>query len=152
MWRGSIAALIAAMWMLSGCGSSHAPTTKSAVVPPAAQPGLGATLKSFEAVHGSSSHEALAQETLYTFVTANKQGRVISYQVTYPSAMSDTQRINLLGGTALPSGAIVVQETPICKLWRSVTLRQLTGMEFARATTVPGTTSAQIRATTIPSC
>ncbi len=144
--------LLTALWMLGGCGSSHAPVTKTATALPAAQPGLGATLASFEAAHGSNSHEVLAQETLYTLVTANKAGRVVSYQVTYPSAMSDMQRINLLGGTALPSGAIVVQETPICKLWRSAKLRKLIGMEFARATTVPGTTSAQIRATKIPSC
>jgi hypothetical protein len=152
MRRGLAAALLVAMWMLGGCGSSHAPVTKTATALPAAQPGLGATLQSFEAAHGRRSNEALTQETLFTLVTANKQGRVISYQVTYPSAMSDVQRINLLGGTALPSGAIVVQETPICKLWRSARLRQLIGMEFARVTTVPGTASAQIRATTIPSC
>jgi len=152
MRRGLAAALLVAMWMLGGCGSSHAPVTKTATTLPAAQPGLGATLQSFEAAHGRRSNEALTQETLYTLVTANKRGRVISYQVTYPSAMSDMQRINLLGGTALPSGAVVVQETPTCKLWRSLKLSGLIGFEFARATTVPGTTSAAIRATKLPSC
>lgn len=152
MRTGSTAALLIALWALGGCGSSRAPTTKSTSAPPAAQPGLGAPRASFEAAHGASSHEALAQETLYTFVTTNAAGHVISYQITYPAAMSDMERINLLGGTALPSGAVVVQETPICKLWRSAELRDLIGLEFARATTVPGTTSAQIRATSVPSC
>jgi hypothetical protein len=147
-----MAALLIALWALGGCGSSNTSTTKSRSAPPIAEPGLGASRASFEVAHGVNSHEALTQETLYTFVTANAAGRVVSYQVTYPSAMSDMQRINLLGGTALPSAAIVVQETPICKLWRSAKLRQMIGLEFARATTVPGTTSAQIRATSIPSC
>ncbi len=154
MGRGLRATALLALFVLSGCGSSHTPTSssESTNAPPAPQPGLGATRSSFEAAHGSGSHETLARETLYTLVTSNAAGRVVSYQVTFPSAMSDMQRINMLGGAALPTGAIVAQETPICKLWRSAVLHKLIGLEYARATTVPGTTSAQIRATSIPSC
>ncbi len=154
MRRGLPAALLLSLSVLGGCGSSHAPatTTRRTNAPPAPLPGLGATRASFQAAHGSGTHEALAQETLYTFVTSNAAGRIIAYQVTYPTTMSDMQRIDLLGGTALPAGAIVTQETPVCKLWRSVKLRQLIGLEYARATTVRNTTSAQIRATSIPSC
>ncbi len=150
MRRGFTAAMLVALVVLGGCGSSHSHRAATASAPPPPQPGLGATRASFDAAHGSD--EALKQETLYTLVTSNKARRVISYQVTYPSAMSDIERINLLGGTALPAGAVVVQETPICKLWRSAVLRRLIGFEYARATTVPGTTSAQIRATSIPGC
>jgi len=153
MGRGLIVALALGSAALCGCGSSHSPARSSSSGAPAAPlPGLGATRASFEAAHGAGTKEALASETLYTLITANAAGRIVSYQVTFPSAMSDMERINLIGGTALPSGAVVTQETPICKLWRSAKLRQLIGLEYARATTVPGTTSAQIRATSIPSC
>ncbi len=154
MGRGATGALLLALLTLSGCGSSHSSlsSSKSTSAPPAPQPGLGATRSSFDAAHGSSSQETLARDTLYTLVTSNAARRVVSYQVTFASAMSDIERLNLLGGTALPAGAIVAQETPYCKLWRSAKLRELVGLEYARATTVPGTTSAQIRATSIPSC
>jgi hypothetical protein len=146
------ALLILALLAASGCGSSHSRSVAAKSAAPTAPPGLGSPRASFDAAHVGNSHEALAQETLYTFVSSNAAGRVVSYQVSYPSATSDMQRIDLLGGTALPSGAVAVQETPICKLWRSPRLRQLIGFEYARATTVPGTASAQIRATKIPSC
>jgi hypothetical protein len=149
--RKGLATGMLALLALCGCGSSHAPGVTSTSKPPPAQPGLGATRASFDAAHGSSA-DALQPETTYALIVTNAASRVISYEVNYPSAMSDIDRINLLGGTALPSGAVVVQETPVCKLWRSATLRRLIGFEFARVTTVRETASANIRATDIPSC
>jgi hypothetical protein len=152
--RTGLATVMLALLALYGCGSSHAPSVASTSKPPqapAAQPGLGATRASFDAAHGSSA-DALKPETTYALIVTNAAGRVISYEATFPSAMSDIERVNLLGGTALPSGAVVVQETPVCKLWRSATLRRLIGFEFARVTTVRETASANIRATDIPSC
>ena len=145
--------------LLSGCGgsstsaSSSAPATTATTAPSTAatpQPGLGSTRASFEAAN--APHEAIAQENRYGLVKSNASGRITGYEVDFGKALTDAERLNEIGVISLPAGAIVVTETPICKLWRSVALRQSTSLEFARATTVPGTSAAHIEVTSNPSC
>ena len=157
--RAALPALaLACVAVLAGCGGSStassstaaAATTTATTPPAAAQPGLGSTRASFEAAH--APHEAIVQERKYGLVTSNASGHITGYEVDFGKPLTDPERLNLVGGISLPAGAIVVAETPICKLWRSTELRHSTGFEFARATTVPGTSAAHIEATSNPSC
>ena len=146
----TLAGALAAVALLAGCGSSHSAGTTTTAAIAAPQPGIGSTRTEFEAAH--NSHETLSQEASYGLITTNAQNRVISYEANFATSMTDRERMNTLGGSALPSGSVAVAETSICKLWRSPKLRPLLGTEYARVTTVPGTAAAHIATTTIPSC
>jgi len=154
MTRLLAGALAVAAAPIAGCGggSTTATTPSTAAT---ASVGLGSTLAAFHAAHGSApGTEGVGGPTLYTLVRTNAHGRVIAYQVTFETSPppGDRERLELLGTTALPTDAMVVDRTPICEAWYSETLRRLIGTPYARAGTVPSTSSAQIRATSSGHC
>jgi hypothetical protein len=155
----SVAALAVSV-SVAGCGSTAHGSSSASSAKPAAQPspyaGLGATRAAFDAGHSTSrGPEPIQESTSYTLVHVNPTDRVISFQITVERTppLSDRERLDLLAGIGLPvDAAKIAQSGSYCEVWRSETLSHLIGVAYARGTTVPGTTSADIHTTTTPRC
>jgi len=116
--------------------------------------GLGAKVSAFYAQNPHGPGQPGIGSVHYK-VNGILHGRVVAYYVTtnFRPRPSNRDRITLLGGIDLPSDATETSlNSDKCLVWHSNTLKRLIGMAYAAATTISGTTTAQMRAEKRPRC
>jgi hypothetical protein len=144
----------------AGCGSGsttpHAAST--AASPRKSSPGyggLGATVSAFYAqhTHGLSSPPP-AGAANFTITAQNAAGRVTAFEVeiTAIPPMSNRERLALVSGSEPNDVTGTNLNNNTCIVDRSLTLKRLTGDEYAALTTTTGTDTADMRAEATPHC
>lgn len=162
-----LALLVLVVPALAGCGSSsssseiestgaetsesEAATTSGA---PKAYGGLGSKLADFHRENpGPPPNPAGASPGLswYT-VLATSRGRVAAIEEEENDQPNGPNEDRLFDVSILPTDKEVVRKGSTCWIWRSHTLKDLIGDEYAIATTESGARTAQLHASEHPAC
>jgi hypothetical protein len=147
-------ALIAALVSAFVAAGAAVATTKTFVLGTrgSGYGGIGATVSAFKAGN-STGRDCGGSIGLGCYhITKTRQGRVVSYSVRAYQKRNNRQRLWLAEGINLPPDARKVRDGATCQVFQSRTLRRLVGMRYAVATTVTGTTSAEMSAKSSPRC
>ncbi|HEY5198351.1 MAG TPA: hypothetical protein VIJ51_15125 [Solirubrobacteraceae bacterium] len=142
----------------SGSGVTGALTPAPASGVPSTYTGLGSHTRAFSRGHREAPAGRAAKAgkgPIASSVTANSAGRVTGYLVTfnYQPALSDPQRLaSAVGIGDLPADRITVKSAATCLVYASPTMKRLVGMLYTNVTTTPGSSTAQVRTVSAPTC
>jgi hypothetical protein len=119
--------------------------------------GLGSRSAAFVSQHPGEPPNPSAVHGInwFTILSTNHQGRVTAFRMNENDEPPEEsrERISFARNSELPSDAEIIEpNTETCIVWRSGILRKLIGDEYAAASTIEGSASAELRAEPSPSC